>query len=101
MAMAGVCPKCHSERVHRSHRRGALERLLAMAGVQTRRCHECNIRMVTLGQSILARRDVDRIVRKLSLAIVAAVALIAVVCFVLWLSQSREAAAAVLLPAAG
>jgi transposase-like protein len=87
---SGICPKCGSQRIHRSHRRGAGEHVLSICGLKSRRCHECNTRFVTLGSSTLFRNDVDRLFRKLSVVLLAAVALVAVVSIVLWLSR-REA----------
>ena len=41
-----VCPKCKSDRVHRSHRRGALEQFLGLFGMQPHRCHACEHRFL-------------------------------------------------------
>jgi hypothetical protein len=38
------CPRCQSDRVHRSHRRVGLDRLLYALGAEIRRCHECRFR---------------------------------------------------------
>jgi predicted RNA-binding Zn-ribbon protein involved in translation (DUF1610 family) len=38
------CPRCGSDRVHRSHRRNVFERLLASAGAQINRCQDCRMR---------------------------------------------------------
>ncbi len=38
------CPKCGSGRVHRSHRRSGLERVLGVIGAEIRRCHDCRTR---------------------------------------------------------
>jgi len=38
------CPNCLSVRVHKSHRRNRLERLLCALGVEIRRCHDCRCR---------------------------------------------------------
>jgi hypothetical protein len=39
-----VCPRCQSRRVHRSHRRAGLDRLLFALGADIRRCHDCRFR---------------------------------------------------------
>jgi hypothetical protein len=38
------CPRCRSGRVHRSHRRAALDRFLHALGADIRRCHDCRRR---------------------------------------------------------
>ncbi len=38
------CPRCSSQRIHRSHRRAALDRFLFALGAEIRRCHECRFR---------------------------------------------------------
>src|SRR5581483_401140 len=91
--MTRICPKCGSQRVHRSQRRGAAEHLLSFSGLRSRRCHECNTRFLTLGGSTLFRSDLDRLLRKATVVALAAIALVAVVTIVVWLSR-REAATA-------
>lgn len=87
--MARICPKCSSPRIHRSRRRGAAEHLLALCGLKPRRCHECNARFATLGSSILFRQDVDRVLRSVSVVLLAAVAVFVVVSIVVWLSRKE------------
>ncbi len=41
-----VCPKCKSDRAHRSHRRGISEYLLAFVAVNAYRCHACAYRFL-------------------------------------------------------
>jgi hypothetical protein len=43
-AKSCYCPLCGSDRLHRSHRRGAIERFLSVFGAQVRRCHSCRSR---------------------------------------------------------
>jgi predicted RNA-binding Zn-ribbon protein involved in translation (DUF1610 family) len=43
-AKSCYCPHCGSNRLHRSHRRGAIERFLSVFGAQVRRCHSCKAR---------------------------------------------------------
>jgi hypothetical protein len=64
--------------------------MFAVCGMKSSRCHDCNSRFATLGSSILFRNDLDRLLRKVSVLILAAVAVLAVVVAVLWLSR-REA----------
>lgn len=45
------CPKCGSVRVHRSRRRGPLERVLASLGAAICRCHDCCGRQAWFGVS--------------------------------------------------
>ena len=45
------CPKCGSIRVHRSRRRGPLERVLAALGASICRCHDCCGRQAWFGLS--------------------------------------------------
>jgi hypothetical protein len=45
------CPKCGSVRVHRSRRRGPLERVIAGLGAEICRCHDCCLRRAWFGVS--------------------------------------------------
>jgi hypothetical protein len=38
------CPRCLSDRVHRSHRRAALDHVLYALGAEIRRCRDCRLR---------------------------------------------------------
>ena len=38
------CPRCRSDRVHRSHRRTVLDHVLYALGAHIRRCHDCRYR---------------------------------------------------------
>jgi hypothetical protein len=87
--MANTCPKCNSERVRRSHRKGALERILSFFGLGPRRCHDCNVRFLTIGKSMLYRSDVDVLLRNVIVVVMAGIALLAIVMVVLWLSRSQ------------
>ena len=88
--MPRVCPRCKSERIHRSHRRGVLERLLSVLGLKARRCHECNTRFVAIGKSTLYRSDVEFVLRKISLVVLSAAAVLAAVMAVLCFSRTQE-----------
>jgi len=43
------CPRCGSERLYPSHRRGAGEKMLAALGAAIRRCHSCRARTCWIG----------------------------------------------------
>jgi len=43
------CPRCGSDRIHHSHRRGSWERILHALGGQIRRCHSCSGRHAWFG----------------------------------------------------
>ena len=87
--MAHICPKCNSQRIHRSHRKGVTEHVLRVFGLRSRRCHECSARFVALGESVILRNDVERVLRRVSLAVLAAIAVVMVVGAVVWLSRTE------------
>ncbi len=86
--MPGKCPNCGSERIHRSRRRGAAERLIALAGFRFRRCHECRFRYAAVGRSVLLTSDIHRVLRRLGVIVILAGALAAVLGFVLWFNAA-------------
>lgn len=88
--MPHTCPKCHSERVHRSRVRGGSERVFSILGLRFRRCHECNARFVAIGDSILFKSDVDLLLRRIAVVLLAALAVLAIVVVVLWFGRSGE-----------
>src|SRR5487761_2172943 len=47
------CPRCKSGRLHRSHRKTALDRILCAMGGEIRRCHDCRARQVWFGGVVL------------------------------------------------
>lgn len=51
------CPRCGSDRLHQSHRRGLLERLLSAAGAEIRRCHSCRARHSWFGLTAIRLGD--------------------------------------------
>jgi predicted RNA-binding Zn-ribbon protein involved in translation (DUF1610 family) len=53
------CPKCGSMRVHRSRRRGPVERLLAAFGASICRCHDCRARQAWFGISPIPIGNAD------------------------------------------
>lgn len=84
-----ACPKCSSQRVHRSRRRGALERLLGLIGAKVNRCHACNFRFLRLGGSTLLLDDVKRAANRILLAVATVMALATVLAIVLWFSGKQ------------
>jgi predicted RNA-binding Zn-ribbon protein involved in translation (DUF1610 family) len=51
------CPQCGSDRIHRSHRRGAIERTLSLLGAEIRRCHPCRGRYAWFGSRAIRLVD--------------------------------------------
>jgi hypothetical protein len=43
-----ICPKCHTDRAHRSHRRGITEHVASFFGMRPYRCHDCQHRFMRL-----------------------------------------------------
>jgi hypothetical protein len=87
--MPRVCPQCGSERIYRSHRRGVVERLLALCGLKSRRCHECNVRFVSIGKSALLRNDMEAALRRVGIVFLTAIAILVIVSLVLWFSRKE------------
>jgi ribosomal protein L37AE/L43A len=78
------CPKCGALRVHRSHRRGLAERVLAAAGRGgIRRCHACEARFARVGGSIVYVADARSAM--LRFALLAAGASVAAALIARWL----------------
>jgi hypothetical protein len=86
-----ACPRCNDENVHRSRRRGSIEYLISLVGFRIRRCHACNLRFATLGDSTLLAADVQKSMRKVYLFVFTAVALVTVLGLVLWFSARQSA----------
>ena len=51
------CPRCGSDRLYQSHRRGLLEKTLAAFGAQVRRCHSCRARHSWFGLTAIRLGD--------------------------------------------
>src|ERR1019366_6758644 len=43
-----VCPKCNTDRAHRSHRTGLTEHVFSIAGYHPYRCRQCSHRFLSL-----------------------------------------------------
>lgn len=41
-----TCPKCKTDRAHRSHRRGLIEHLVCLLPIRVYRCHGCQHRFL-------------------------------------------------------
>jgi hypothetical protein len=66
-----------------------LERLVALAGLRFRRCHECNTRFATFGNSVLLKNDVDGLMRRVGVGLLTLAALLVVVAIVTWFSNRQ------------
>jgi hypothetical protein len=53
------CPKCGSVRVHRSRKRGPIERTITWLGADIRRCHDCRARQAWFGFSPIPIGNTD------------------------------------------
>jgi hypothetical protein len=86
-----ICPGCGTPKVHRSHRKGLVERLLAFVGAHVRRCHACNLRFARLFSSTVYIDDARRALRRLALIVLMAAGAALVLIVMLWL-MNRQAA---------
>jgi hypothetical protein len=88
-----TCPKCGSDRVHRSRRRDFMEKILAPVGGKTRRCHACDSRFMQLGGSLVRIVDLRAALRRVALAagVLLAAALVLVV--ILWIDRAQSSPA--------
>lgn len=79
------CPRCGSERVYRSTRRGWVERLAVLGGARLRRCHRCNLRFIRVAGSTVPVSDAQRFARKVGFLMLMLAAAAAVVALMAWL----------------
>jgi hypothetical protein len=86
-----VCPRCGTARVHRSHRRGVIERVLASTGATIRRCHACNVRFARLAKSTIYVEDGQRVLRRIGLIALMLVGSILVLGFLSWIMKKQAA----------
>jgi hypothetical protein len=82
-----ICIHCGSSRVHRSHRKGWLDRVVLLVGGQTCRCHECNARLARFGGSVLRMADVHRAAWRLLIAFAMMTAAAAILAGIIWFSH--------------
>lgn len=78
------CPRCHSIRVHRSHRRAALDRLLHALGAEIRRCQECRFRHASFDTFAIPLGDPENSARRRVAVLVMGSGLLACLLFVWW-----------------
>ena len=86
-----VCPRCGTARVHRAHRRGIIERILASMGATIRRCHACNVRFARLAKSTIYVEDGQRVLQRLGLIALMLVGSILVLGFLSWIMNKQAA----------
>jgi transposase-like protein len=79
------CPRCHSERVHRSRARTLKEKSTKLIGAQKRRCHECGFDYFQLGSSVLVTKDLDRAARALMRYLAALFAMLVILWAIRWI----------------
>ena len=85
------CPNCGGLSVHRSHRKGATEHLLAIVGAKIRRCHTCNVRFAHLFASSVYVDDVHRGLRRVALLLLMIAGAAVVTLTMLWFMKKQAA----------
>ena|SRR5581483_1449551 len=85
------CPKCGSGRLYRSRRRNFIERALVLVGGELRRCHECGLRYVRTGESLLRTGDLKSLSQKLYLSLTMGLALVVIMAAILWFARVQTA----------
>jgi hypothetical protein len=85
-----TCATCGSTRIHRSHRRNMLEKILGVMGASMSRCHQCNARFVQFGGSLLRTRDLHRVFDKTIVTMMMALAMAVVLGVILWFSRVQS-----------
>jgi len=86
-----LCPNCGALSVHRSHRKGTTEHLLAVVGARMRRCHSCNVRFARLFFSNVYMDDARRALRRLALLLIMLVGAGLVILVMLWFMRKQAA----------
>jgi hypothetical protein len=79
------CPRCQSSRIHRSHRRASLERLLHALGAEIRRCHECRFRHASFATFSLPLSEPENTARRRTEFLVMASGFLVCLLFVWWI----------------
>lgn len=85
------CPNCAAPNVHRSHRRGLTEHLLAVVGAHIRRCHSCNVRFARVFSSAVYIDDARRLLRRIALFVLMLLGAALVIATMLWLMRKQAA----------
>ena len=84
-SLAKSCPRCHSERVHRSHRRAALDHVLYALGAEIRRCHDCRYRHASFATFAVPLGDPQNASRRWAGILAIASGLLVCLLFVWWI----------------
>ena len=85
-----TCPKCGGDRIYRSRRRNLIEKVLALAGAKTRRCHACDARFVQLGGSLIRVTDVRAALGRIAFAGGVLIAAALVLAVILWIDRAQS-----------
>ena len=85
------CPSCGALSVHRSHRKGITERLLALVGAKIRRCHACNARFARLFNSAVYIDDARRALVRAAILLLMLAGTTVVVLVMLWFMRKQAA----------
>ncbi|MGA3097180.1 MAG: hypothetical protein ABSF25_12040 [Bryobacteraceae bacterium] len=80
-----TCSSCGSPRVHRSHRRGPVERIAVLCGGSMVRCHGCNVRFVRFGKTLSRADHFRKVWRRLAVVLGVLVGATLVLGLILWL----------------
>lgn len=85
------CPNCGALSVHRSHRKGITEHLLAVVGARIRRCHTCNARFARLFNSAVYIDDARRALLRAAILLLMLAGAALVVIVMLWFMRKQAA----------
>ena len=86
-----ACPSCGALNVHRSHRKGMTEYLLAVIGGRIRRCHTCNARFARVFSSAVYIDDARRLLLRAALLLLMLAGAAVVVLVMLWFMKKQAA----------
>jgi len=86
-----ACPNCGALNVHRSHRKGITEHLLAIVGARIRRCHACNARFARLFNSAVYIDDARRALLRAGILLLMIIGAAVVVLVMLWFMKKQAA----------
>lgn len=81
---AYCCPRCRSNLVRRSHRRGAFDYVLHAMGAEVRRCHDCRSRHAAFTTFTLPLGEPGTAARRWTKLLVMASGLLVCLLFALW-----------------
>lgn len=86
-----ACPSCGALSVHRSHRKGITEHLLAVIGAKIRRCHACNARFARLFSSAVYIDDARHALVRAAILLLMLAGATVVVLVMLWFMRKQAA----------